>query len=89
MSHHLPLDWYEEHEGQSLVLSSAKVAAKIADLHLRLSEATKHIDEGSRALAKLIEAETALRRIKSLDQKNVAKYAQQIANEALVRIARP
>lgn len=29
MSHNLPLDWYEEHDGQRLVLSSEKVAAEI------------------------------------------------------------
>lgn len=29
MSHDLPLDWYEEHDGQRLVLSSEKVAAEI------------------------------------------------------------
>ena len=30
MSHDLPDDWYEEHDGQRLVLSSEKVAAAIA-----------------------------------------------------------
>jgi hypothetical protein len=30
MSHDLPDDWYEEHDGQRLVLSSEKVAAGVA-----------------------------------------------------------
>lgn len=32
MSHDLPDDWYEEHDGQRLVLSSEKVLAGIARL---------------------------------------------------------
>lgn len=86
MSHGLPLDWYEEHQGQGLVLDSGIVAEKISDLNRKLAAATKYIDEGTNAMGRLMEAETALRRIKSLDEKNVSKYAQQIASETLLKI---
>lgn len=49
----------------------------------RLARATKLIEEGNLAMATLVNHETALRRIRSLDEKNVSKYAQQIAKEAL------
>lgn len=36
MSHDLPLEWYEEHDGQRLGLSSEKVAAEIERLRAAL-----------------------------------------------------
>lgn len=39
MSHELPDDWYEKHDGQRLVLSSEKVAAKISRLQVALDRA--------------------------------------------------
>lgn len=59
MSHGLPLDWYEEHDGERLVLNSEKVSAEVAKLHQKLSEATKLIDEGTDAMARLMDAEMA------------------------------
>lgn len=61
MSHGLPLDWYEEHDGQRLVLNSERVAVEIASLHQKLGEATKLINEGSDAMEKLINAEARIR----------------------------
>ena len=39
MSHDLPDDWYEEHDGQRLVLSSEKIAAEISRLQTSLERA--------------------------------------------------
>lgn len=57
----------------------------IEALYGRLAKATKLIEEGNLTLAILIEQETALRRIRALEEKNVPKYAQQIAREALAK----
>lgn len=62
-----------------------KAVNEYAGLVQRLVEATRLINEGNATLAKLIDAETALKRIQSLDEKNVPKYAQQIAHEVLSR----
>lgn len=63
----------------------ARMEKQREELLGRLANATKLIEEGNLNLAILIDHETALHRIKSLDEKNVPKYAQQIASEALLR----
>lgn len=41
MSHDLPDDWYEEHDGQRLVLNSEKVATEIERLREALTDIQK------------------------------------------------
>lgn len=46
MSHSLPPDWYEEHDGQRLVLSSEKVAAELGLLRDALVSCASWIRDG-------------------------------------------
>lgn len=45
MSHDLPLDWYEEHDGQRLVLSTEKVAAEIDRLRFAIETVAKTFEK--------------------------------------------
>jgi hypothetical protein len=44
MSHELPDDWYDDHDGQRLVLNSEKVAAEIERLRAALKPFAEYYD---------------------------------------------
>lgn len=67
MSHDLPDDWYEEHDGQRLVLSSEKVAAEIERLRSALDEACQ-IALGTDIHRQAVERVRELRRISTAGQ---------------------